>query len=176
MRTIWNGYKILGRSYLRAFKIICLGAVLVSLSGCAARVKNVTNLPPGVTLQQVQNWDKAVQTLSQISTLTTTARTSIIELHTVGLLKDGPTYVTALEVIGKVDQLQLSASAVLKQSPNNFSDTVKMQVQDYMRQIGAQLIALNQNGVTGIKNPNTQTQVADLIGQITALTALILTL
>jgi hypothetical protein len=139
-------------------------------------VKTVTELPPGVTLKQAQDWDVAVQTLNQIATITTTARQTVTTLHTSGLLPDGPNYVTALTVVGKIDQLQLSASAVLKQSPNNFTDTVKGQVKDYVTQIGQQLIALNAAGVTGIKNPNSQTQIADLVSEITALTGLILTL
>jgi hypothetical protein len=151
-------------------------AVAVSLSGCAARVKTVTELPPGVTLKQAQDWDVAVQSLNRISTVTSTARTSVIELHTAGVLQDGPAYVTALQVVGKIDELQLSASAVLKQSPNNFTATTKQQVQTYVQQIGQQLIALDQTGVTGIKNPNSQNQIANLISQITALTGLILTL
>lgn len=161
---------------MRNRKVFAVLLLAVSLAGCAARVKNVTNLPPGVTQKQAQDWDVAVQKLSQISALTTSARTAIIEVHTVGLLKDGPGYVTALTAIGKVDELQLAASAVLKQSPNNFSDSTKVKVKDYVQQIAAQLQTLNQTGVTGIKNPNSQQQIGDLITQITDLTLLILTL
>lgn len=156
--------------------VLAVLLVVVSLAGCAARVKNVTNLPPGVTQKQAQDWDTAVQKLSQVSSLNSAARSSIIALHNAGLLKDGPPYVTALTVVGKVDELQLSASAVLKQSPNNFSDSTKAQVQDYVKQIAAQLQTLNQTGVTGIKNPNSQQQIGDLITQLVDLTGLILAL
>lgn len=161
---------------MRTVRSVVLVLVAFSFLGCAARVKNVTNLPPGVTQKQAQDWDSAVQKLSQISALTSAARSAIIELHTAGLVKDGPSYVTALTVTGKVDELQLSASAVLKQSPNNFSDSTKAQVQDYVKQIAAQLQTLNQTGVTGIKNPNSQQQIGDLINQLVALTGLILSL
>lgn len=161
---------------MRPNRFLAVILLAVSLSGCAARVKNVTNLPPGVTQKQAQDWDVAVQNLSKISSVTSTARTAIIEVHTAGLLKDGPAYVTALTAIGHVDQFQLAASAVLKQSPNNFSDSTKKQVQDYMTQIAAEIQTLNQTGVTGIKNPNSQQQIGDLITQITSLAALILSL
>jgi hypothetical protein len=49
-------------------------------------------------------------------------------------------------------------------------------VQDYMTQIAAEIQTLNQTGVTGIKNPNSQQQIGDLITQITSLVSLILTL
>lgn len=156
--------------------VLAVLLVVVSLAGCAARVKNVTNLPPGVTQKQAQDWDTAVQRLSQIAALTTAARTAVIDLHNAGLLKDGPTYVSSLTIIGKVDELQLSASAVLRQSPNNFSDATKARVQDYVKQIAAQIQTLNQTGVTGIKNPNSQQQIGDLITNLTDLTLLILSL
>jgi len=156
--------------------VLAVLLVCVSLAGCAARVKNVTDLPPGVTQKQAQDWDVAVQDLNKIAAITTTARTSIIELHTAGLLKDGPQYVTALTVVGKMDELQLAASNVLKQSPNNFTDSTKAKVKDYLMQISAQIQTLNQTGVTGIKNPNSQQQISDLITQITALVTLILSL
>jgi hypothetical protein len=161
---------------MRLLRLATVFVLAVVMSGCAARVKNVTDLPPGVTLKQAQDWDVAVQSLNQIATITSTARQAVIELHTAGLLKDGPAYVTALQVVGKIDELQLSASAVLKQTPNNFTATAKQQVQGFMQQIGQQLIALDAAGVTGIKNPNSQTQIANLVGQITALVGLILTL
>jgi PBP1b-binding outer membrane lipoprotein LpoB len=156
--------------------VLAVLLVVVSLAGCAARVKNVTDLPPGVTQKQAQDWDAAVQDLQKIAAITSTARTSIIELHTAGLLKDGPPYVTALTVVGKMDELQLAASNVLKQSPNNFTDATKAKVKDYLMQISAQIQTLNQTGVTGIKNPNSQQQISDLITQITALVTLILSL
>jgi|GEM_PF-1682193 len=176
MRTIGRGFKIIGRAYIGLFRLIVFGAVVFCIAGCAARVKNVTDLPPGVTQKQAQDWDTAVQDLNKIASITSAARTTVIELHTAGLLKDGPAYVTALTVVGKIDELQLAASAVLKQSPSNFSQTTKSQVQAYMNQIVAQIQTLNQSGVTGIKNPNSQQQIGDLIANITSLVALILAL
>lgn len=162
---------------MRTFRLLLSVLMLsFSLAGCAARVKNVTDLPPGVTQKQAQDWDVAVQNLGKIASVTTTARQAVIAVHQGGLLPDGPPYVTALTAIGKIDEIQLAASAVLKQAPKNFSDPVKLQVKDYMTQIAAQIQILNQSGVTGIKNPNSQTQIGDLITQITGLAALILSL
>lgn len=161
---------------MRTIRFIAVLAVVSLTWGCAARVKNVTGLPPGVTQAEAQNWDKAVQDLSQIAAVTSSARQAIIAAHSAGLIKDGPAYVDALTAVGKVDELQLSASTVLKQAPDHFTDATKTQVANYMQQISAQLLVLNQNGVAGIKNPNSQTQISDLIGQISALVGLILAL
>ena len=161
---------------MRSFRFLAVVALVVSLAGCAARVKNVTNLPTGVTLTEVQQWDSAVQNLNKIATAVTAARQSLIALHTGGLLPDGPAYVTALQVIGKIDTLQVSASATLQQTPNSFSASTKAQVQALLQQISAQLLTLNSSGVVGIKNPNSQTQVADLIAEISAAVTLVLSL
>ena len=154
-----------------------IGIILlaVALSGCAAQ-KTVTNLPPGVTMTQAQTWDSAVSNLDKIATANSAARQTIVELNHANLFPDGPNYITALNVVGKIDQLELAASAVLKQSPSNFTDTTRQQVRDYTTQIAAQLVLLNNTGVTGIKNPSKQTQIADLISSITAAVGLVLTL
>jgi hypothetical protein len=161
---------------MKLLRFLLVFLFAVALSGCAARVKNVTDLPPGVTQKQAQDWDVAVQRLGQIATVTTTARQAIIGVHQNGLLPDGPNYVNALTAVGKIDEIQLAASNVLKQAPNNFSDPVKGQVKDYMTQIAAQVQILNQSGVTGIKNPNSKQQIGDLITQITGFAAMILSL
>lgn len=154
-------------------------AVLVlslAIGGCAARVKTVTNLPAGVTQAQAQNWDSAVANLDKIASAVSSARQAVIAANKGGVFPDGKPYITTLETLGKIDQLQLSASAILKASPNNFSDSVKGQVADYMNQIAQQILVLNSQGTTGIKDANTQQTVAKFIGQITAAVALVLSL
>jgi hypothetical protein len=146
----------------------------LAFGGCAARVKTVTNLPPGVTQTQAQNWDSAVQDLSVIANATSTARQTVIDLNKAGLFPDGNSYVTTLQILGKIDQLQLAASAVLKQSPGNFSDSTKAQVKDYMQQISAQILTLNTQGVTGIKDQTSLQKVNGLIATITGAVALVL--
>jgi hypothetical protein len=157
----------------RPFAVLFLCFAL-AFGGCAARVKTVTNLPPGVTQVQAQNWDSAVQDLSTIANVTSTARQTVIELNKSGLFPDGNNYATTLEVLGKIDQLQLSASTVLKQSPNNFNDSTKAQIRDYMQQISAQILTLNTQGVTGIKDQTSLQKVNGLIAEITGAVALIL--
>lgn len=156
---------------------ICATLILaISLSGCAARQQQVTNLPTGVTQAQAQNWDTAVANLNKVAEFTSSTRQAVIALNKQGVFPDGPAYVTTLQVLGKVDTLQLSASALLKQSPNNFSDTVKGQVKDYLFQIAAQISVLNTSGIIGIKNPSSQQQVAQLIAQLTGVVDIILSL
>lgn len=158
------------------FKLCTVLVAVLALSGCAARVKNVTNLPPGVTQKQAQDWDAAVAHLDQIASGVSAARQSVIAANKSGLFPDGPAYVTTLQVLAKIDSLDLAASAVLKQSPNNFSDTAKGQVADYMTQIAQQIVLLNNSGTIGIKDQNTQQKVAGIIGQVTAAVAFVLSL
>jgi hypothetical protein len=100
----------------------------------------------------------------------------VIALNRQGVFPDGPEYATALQVLGKVDQIQLSASAFLKQTPNTFSDSTRAKVKEFMDQISEQITKLNTSGVTGIKNADSQQQVAQIIGEITGAISLILSL
>jgi hypothetical protein len=144
-------------------------------AGCAARVKNVTNLPAGVTLQQVQAWDSAIADLHKIASVVSTLRPSLTDLHAGGALDDAY-YGDALRVMGTIDQAELAAVAVLQQSPQNFSASAKQQVAGYIQTISTQIQHLNAIGATGIKNPKSLQTVNGLIADLTSVVALILAL
>lgn len=146
-----------------------------TLSGCAARVKNVTNLPPGVTVKQAQDWDAAVADLHKVASLVSTARKTLGELHDYGAATNDY-YVEALRAIAHIDQLELSAEAVLRQAPQHFTDTTKGQVKSYVDQIATELQKLNGEGATGIKNADSLSKMNGMIGEVVAVVNLILTL
>lgn len=155
---------------------VVLLMLVMSLSGCAARQKTITNLPAGVTMAQAQDWDAAVAKLHEIASVTSTVRSTVISLNHQGLFPDSNAYATTLTIIGKVDQLQLAASAILKQTPGIFTDSTRAQVKDYLQQISQQLVQLNTEGLTGIKNASNQQKVVALVAEITAAVTLILSL
>lgn len=161
---------------MRNQKVVAVLLLAVSLAGCAARQKTVTNLPAGVTMTEAQRWDAAVANLDRIASFTTSARQVVINLNRQGAFPDGPNYVTALQTLGKIDEFQLSASAVLKAAPGTFSASTKAQVQALLQQIQQQLAVLNSGGVIGIKDPSSQQQVNTLISNIAATATLILSL
>ena len=148
-------------------------AAIMALAGCGARVKTVTDLPTNVTQTQAQSWDTAVANLHKIATATSTLRQAVIALNHQGVFPDGPAYASTLNAIVKIDQLQLAADALLRQAPQNFGQPVRAQIADYVQQISAQVAQLNE---TGIKDANSQKQIAQLISEISSATALILSL
>lgn len=158
----------------RAILAVCLSSAIF-FSGCAARVKNVTNLPPGVTLQQAQNWDAAVADLHKIASTVSSLRQALIDLHNGTMLEDAY-YADALRVLASIDQAELAAEAVLRQSPQNFSASAKHQVAGYVQSISTQIQHLNAIGATSIKNPNSLQTVNKLIGDLASVVALILSL
>jgi hypothetical protein len=158
----------------RKLLAVCLGSALF-FSGCAARVKNVTNLPPGVTLQQAQNWDSAIADLHKVASTVSSLRQALIDLHNGTMLEDAY-YANALRVLARIDQAELAAEAVLRQSPQNFSASAKQQVAGYVQNISTQIQHLNAMGATGIKNPNSLQTVNKLIGDLTSIVGLILSL
>jgi PBP1b-binding outer membrane lipoprotein LpoB len=158
----------------RKILALCLGSSMI-FAGCAARVKNVTNLPPGVTLQQAQNWDSAVANLHKIASVVSTLRQSLVDLHKGGVLSD-VYYSDALRIVGNIDRLELSAEIVLRGSPQNFSLSTKQQVGLYVQQISAEIQTLNAAGVTGIKNQKSLTTINTLLSDLTSIVGLILSL
>jgi len=172
-------------SYRNRFAIF---AVLVSsfvLFSCAARQKNITNLPPGVTQTQAQNWDTAVANLDKISQVTTTVRQSVIALNqatvtdatgTHKIIPDGAVYVAILTSLGKIAQAQIDAANYLKAQPQNWGVDTQTRVKNDLAIIQQELTAITQQQLAGIKNANAQSQVQQLIAEIGSAAALILSL
>ncbi len=162
------------RQLLGALFIFAAGAG----AGCAARVKNVTNLPPGVTLKEAQDWDAAVADLHKVADTVSKARQAITDLHSAGgsqLLSD-EYYADALRAIAHIDQLELSAESVLRQAPQHFTESTKGQVKSYVAQISTELQKLNSSGATGIKNADSQQKINGLLGEVSSVVGLILSL
>jgi hypothetical protein len=163
----------------RKLLALCLSSTML-FAGCAARVKNVTNLPAGVTLQQAQAWDSAIADLHKIASTVSTVRQTLTQLHAAQyngapILSD-VAYGEAMRMIGNVDNLELSAEVVLRQSPQNFSVAAKQKVTFYVQSISTEIQQLNTLGATGIKNPTSLKTVNSLLADLTATVALILSL
>jgi len=169
--------KLFPQGYKLEFRLILPFVLALSLvfCGCAAK-KTVTNLPAGVTQTQVQQWDSAVQYLNKIATVNTTLRQTVIALNKSGVIPDGKVYGDMLTAIGKIDQAQISASSFLQAYPNTWTPGLATQIQQYVNIISAQLTAITQDGLAGIKDANSQKQVTALIAEITAAANLVLAL
>ncbi len=151
-------------------------ALLLLISGCAARNKTVTNLPTNVTLAQVQNWDTAVADLDRFSTAITTARQTVISLNKQGVFPDGPQYIATLNGLGRADQLEVEAATFLKGVPNDWSQSTQSEFSAYVTQISAALSDIVKQGTVGIKNPTSQQQVVALISNAAAIIGIVLSL
>ena len=149
-------------------------ALTVALAGCAARAKNVTSIPAGITQTQVQNWDAAVADLQKIAQVTTTLRQSVISLNKSGIFPDGPAYANTLAGIGKIDELQIEASNYLQGVPSDWSLATQQKILAETQQIQAILTNIKNTGIVGIKDPASQSQVATLISNIGSVAALII--
>jgi hypothetical protein len=170
-----------------ALLLLSVIIVLLALYGCAARAKHVTNLPPGVSEQQVKNWDSAVAALHKIAITTTTLRQAVIALNRATyteagksepekIIPDGKTYIALLSAIARVDQAQIDAANFLKTVPSSWSLSTQEKVRAYMKTIADELAQMNAQGVTGIKSVSAQQQIQQLIAEIQATVGLILSL
>ena len=145
-------------------------------SGCAGRQKTVTNLPPGVTQAQVNSWDSAVANLNKMAVSVSAVRQLVISLNKQGTFPDGAPYAVTLRSIGQINQLEIASVDYLKTVPNSWSTTTATTIKANMDTILAQIQTLNAEGVTGIKDQNSLTQVNTLITEITSLTNIVLSL
>jgi phospholipase/lecithinase/hemolysin len=144
---------------------LAVAVLALALNGCAARVAHVTNLPAGVTEQQAKNYDAAVAGLHKIAATNSALRKSLISLRGVF---DDRTYGITLLALAKIDEAELSASAYLRDAPEYFGDTQKQRIADIFSNVANQIQALNTEGITGIKDPETLKQVNGLISELTA--------
>lgn len=158
-----------------AFAVVLFGICLMWI-GCAARVKTVTNLPAGVSNSEVVNWDAAIANLQKIATATSGARQAVISLNKSGVFPDGPAYATTLADIGKIDQVELTASNFLQGVPDNWGQSTQTQVSGYVSAIEAAVTDLTKNGTVGIKDSKSQSTVTAYAQQIGALVNFILSL
>ncbi|MGH8864301.1 MAG: hypothetical protein ACREVZ_06610 [Burkholderiales bacterium] len=178
---------------LRKMAVFCFALALAiavfafMLGGCGARVKHVTNLPAGVTEQQVKNWDSAVGGLHKIALTTTTLRQTIIALNKATytepgkteaekVIPDGKIYIALLSGTARVDQAQIDAANFLKTVPNTWSASTQDKIRAYMNAIVEQIGNMTDQGIIGIKNPASQQQVKQLLGEIRDTAGLILSL
>lgn len=165
-------YERVARVILACAAFVAIGAFML---GCAPRVKNVTALPPGVTLTQAQQWDSAVANLDKIASTTAAVRQSLTAAHTAGVFPDAD-YANTLRLMAQIDNTQLAAVAVLNQTPKNFGAGTKAQVVGFTNSIAAALQQLTQAGAAGIKDANTLKTVNNLLSESTAAVNLILAL
>lgn len=152
-------------------------ALVLSFTGCAARVGHVTDLPTGVTEQQAKAWDTAVADLHKIADLNSAARKAVISVRTAGAFPNDVAYAAALTAIGHIDQYEIEAAEFLKAQPSVFGASQQQKLKSELSLISGELLALNSiDGLPGIKNPDTKQTISQIIAEITGTANLILSL
>jgi len=150
-------------------------ACSLALSGCAARVKNITDLPPGVTLAEVQAWDSEVAALHRVAVTTSAVRQGILGLQQAGAFPNDAAYVKVLQVIAKIDQAELEASAYLRGTPNTFGATQKVKLQSILQRMKDAVNSPEFQSLASIKNPKTAGNISFLVNDFVAAFTLALT-
>jgi len=156
--------------------VALLMALAFCFGGCAARVKNVTNLPAGVTLTETQQWDTEVANLHKIADTVSALRQAVIGVRAAGGYPDDKAYAITLQALARIDQVELQAVAFLKSAPQTFGTGQKATIKFYVQTIAQELLTLNTAGVTGIKNPDSLKQVNALLTEVSSVASLVLSL
>jgi hypothetical protein len=156
------------RNYHALVSLVAILLLACMIAGCAARVQHVTNLPPGVTEQEVKNWDGEVAALHKIAGVVSSLRQGVIDLNKVGAFPDSGAYIKFLQSIGKVDQLEQAAAEYLKATPKTFGAPQKDKVKSSLTEIATELNSLNEAGLLNVKNSKTKDQVAQFLAEAIA--------
>lgn len=157
--------------------VLCL-----TLSGCAARVQHVTNIPtdangkPVATEGQVKTYDTAVSNLHKMAASVSALRQAVIGLNKQGVFPDSPQYASTLYAIGNIDKLELAAVDYLNKVPSTWSADMARTIEAQVNAILGSIDTLNKEGLIGIKNLNSQQQVSNLVKDITSLAHILLSL
>jgi len=160
--------------------LAALGLALIFAGGCQHQA--VTNVPAGVTVNQVQAWDSAVKDLGTIATLTHTAQQLVVTLNTTTVtvngvpqivFPSGAAYNATLTDLARIDQAQIEASEFLKTVPQNWSADTKTKIANYITTITAALADATANGLVGVKNANSQAQLQGFLNDISSTANLI---
>lgn len=135
-------------------RIVSILLLAIALTGCAAnQAPPPTNLPAGVTVSEVQNWDKAVKALNAISVTAKSGTDDVIALNRAGIFKDGAAYVATLGAIKKMDLAGIEGAKYLQTVPNQWGVPIQGKVASILAGITAALQDANKNGLAGIKDP-----------------------
>lgn len=153
--------------------IVLVAALALSMVACGARVKNVTDLPAGVTQKSVQDYDTAVADLHKIASLTSTVRQGVVDARVAGVFPDDVAYARTLQSLGFVDGIQFDASQYLRTVPNTFGAPEKAKLQQYIVKIQAELSKLSTAGAIGIKNSDMQQTVVQSLNELVSIANLI---
>src|ERR1700760_3738861 len=99
------------------FFIAVVASFALLVGGCAARVKTVTNLPSGVSSDEVRDWYGAVGVLDNISQVNHSLFVVMSGLHDSGVWTDEASYLVALKAAGRIDVVELSTANFLQTQP-----------------------------------------------------------
>lgn len=135
--------------------LIWLGILTLLLQGCHRKIV-VTNLPPGVSQQQVIDWYTATGALKVIAETSNSAMTSLVQMNRTGAFPDGPSYVATISAMGRMSQAGLHAKSILEAAPDNFNLGTRQRITGDVQIMLKELETLNQYGLVGIKDPQTK--------------------
>lgn len=171
----------LWKQTFQSLAVTVLSLVLVvgpslSLVGCAVRVTHVTNLPPGVSEQEVKNWYTATGTLHKIADVTHAVQEAVISFNHAGVFPDGPAYVATLQDLGKIKILQEDSAKYLATVPQTFGQPTKDKLKSNMTAISALIQDMNTRGITGIKNADSAKSINAQISQLILSASVLLSL
>jgi hypothetical protein len=107
--------------------VLLVGLVITGPAGC--HKTHITDLPPGVSQNEVQAWYTATGTVKTIAETAKGLTDAVISAHQSDPeMMPAEDYQNILLVLGKTAQAGIHLDAILKQAPENFGKETKEQI------------------------------------------------
>jgi hypothetical protein len=154
-------------------------SLCLTMSGCAGNKITVTNLPPNVTQQQVQDWVSAANDLKQAQQLTHSLQGTVLALRPLTDADGKPVlptevYARAVRFCALLSAAEIRFGQFLQTVPaKDFSASTKAAALNFTNDILGLIQQLNSSGITYIKNPGTLATINNFIAEIRAIITVI---
>lgn len=145
------------KSLVRITSSLLLAVVLVA-AGCGAPTR-ITKVPSNVSQRAVESWYLTVGALGVIADATRDTTRLLVTLRREGVIADGPEYVQALDVLGRIAQAGVIAAGALRRAPERFEESVAAQMLGVADDLLAGIEKAGGAGLLRIRDPGAAQKV-----------------
>jgi hypothetical protein len=145
--------------------LLLIAVLLVTVDACHKK-QNITNVPPGVSTNEVQSWYTATGVLQTVADTGDKGLDLVISLNRQGVFPDSPAYKQTIQSFKAIGQLGLDTKKAMEEAPQKFGQPQRDQLGDFSNKVSAELQKLTSSGLVGVKDPDSQKKITTFINLI----------
>ncbi len=167
------------KRHTKKLSAVLVWLLLVSVTlapACRRKQVRVTNLPEGVSEQEVQNWFTATGAMRTIAKSMVHAQDFVIQLNRAGVFPDGEPYRRTMVSFKRIAEEGQRVDAFLENYPNRFGGNIQTKLREFADFARAELDQAIVDGSLGIKNENSQESFRAILRSVDIALTIILSL